>query len=385
MGDTKISQVDKEVLGDLRDAERLSTFFERGPMRPEFWEVFLALRHDRELVQSEVRRLTALRDSGQPRKVEGPILDRLKEVRTEHYGLAVQLRQFLQSLPQPPEGMHLELAIVFIMASPKARESASSWTGDPLRGVQEAGARLRIMKKLSDDYCQALLEARRDEVPTPAEAPTPPAPEPPKLESVPIAPPAPELFPPAPVVAPPEQVVKVPELLRPGPPDVDSTIRVHPQFIEDLRRVKQVRQLLQGPKGAPELWELVALVTTLRDETRRSIADLERLKVHGKPGEFPAEAYNFREKVARVREKYGVLVSDLRPWLLRLFGKWEGEVEELALALVIATMQGRHRVKAWVGKPDGGGDEAKRWMEALLSRARGYLDALAPTVKMPAP
>ncbi len=199
------SEVDREVLDDLRCVEQCSTFFGPANLRPEFWETFLLLKTDRTLVRNEVRRLETLRKGGYTARVDPVVLDKLREIHRDHYPAAQKLRDFLSKLPSPPEGMRLELAIVFIMSAPRGRETAARWLGVPGGALEEASLRLRVMGRLIDSYCKALFEARvapaeEAAVPEPvrAEAPPPPAPF---LASV--AEPPPILVRPAPVVVPP--------------------------------------------------------------------------------------------------------------------------------------------------------------------------------------
>ncbi|MFN3486931.1 MAG: hypothetical protein ACK44W_15810, partial [Planctomycetota bacterium] len=166
-------------------------------------------------------------------------------------------------------------------------------------------------------------------------------------------------------------------------------IRVHPDFLEDLRRVLRARALLEGIRPPAELWELMLLILVLREETRNGLEELERLKREGRPGEFAGAAYALREKASRMRERYGDLVEALRRHLISLLGAWAGDTEELVLAIMVATVQGRHRVRQWLQKPADSRDEILHWTRVLRDRARKYQDTLrgqeAPEQPLPRP
>jgi len=371
--------VEAGVLEDLLCVERCSTLFGHGGPRPEFWETYLLLRSNRDFFRAEVERVAALRQHGRDGGLDASLLARLSAIRLEFYPLAKRLREFLAKSSALVEGIRLELALVFIMSSPQGRDTATRWMSDRSGNAEEAAIRLKVMGRLADAYCRAILESRKVAwasavAATPrsasAESASPVAPPPPNPEPVAVpaavAPPPPKPLP-SPITPPP---------VKTAPADVDSTVKVHPLFLEDLRRVLSARRLLDGMKPAVELWELVTLILALRDETRASIAELERLRKLGKPGEFAGEAYNFRQKTTRMKERYGAVVEELRRYLQELFGSWSGETEELVLALMMATAQSRHRIRQWLERRDEWREEAMHWSRRLLERARGYQESL---------
>lgn len=165
--------VDPEVVQDLLSVERCSTFLGSGPLRPEFWEIYVLLKARRPVVLEEIQRLTALRAEGRPALISGELGEMLLDIRRDFYGLASDLRPFLSKNPGMRDGMRLELAIVFMMSAARGREAAAAWIADPAGKAAEAGLRIQLMARMADAYCQALLEARRA---TSAPLPPPPAP-----------------------------------------------------------------------------------------------------------------------------------------------------------------------------------------------------------------
>lgn len=342
-----VAGVDPEVLDDLQGVERFLTFFGAGVLRPEFWELYLLFRENREILRRELGRLERLRAEQRPLAIEPAILDRLLTVRRRFQPAVRRLRDFLGAHPSVTESFRLDLAIVLLMSSPEGRAAAERWSADPTAQADEVLRFMADFERRADAYCRALVSERR-------EAP----PSTPKQSDA-----------------------------RPG--DIDSTIRVHPDFLEDLRRVLRARALLEGIRPPAELWELMLLILVLREETRNGIEELERLKREGRPGEFAGAAYALREKASRMRERYGDLVEALRRHLISLLGAWAGDTEELVLAIMVATVQGRHRVRQWLQKPADSRDEILHWTRVLRDRARKYQDTLrgqeAPEQPLPRP
>jgi hypothetical protein len=335
------TDVDPEVLADLQGVERLMTFFGAGVLRPEFWELCLLFRENREFLRGELVRLERLRAENRPLAIEPAVLDRLLLVRRRFQPTVKRLRDFLGAHPSVTESFRLDLAIVLLMSSAEGRAAAERWGADPGARADEVLRHMADLERRADAYCRALVSERRDA----------PPPEPAGRD------------------------------LRPG--DIDSTIRVHPDFLEDLRRVLRARALLEGIRPPAELWELMLLILVLREETRAGIEELERLKKEGRPGEFAGAAYAFREKIGRMRERYGGLVGALRRCLTGLVGAWEGDTEELVLAIMVATVQSRHRVRQWLQKPTESRDEILHWVRVLRDRARKYQDSLRDQEALP--
>jgi hypothetical protein len=396
------TEIDPEVLEDLRRVERCSTFFGGVVPRPEFWEAFTLLKTNRDLVQGELRRLAEERDAGRPPLVDGAVLEKLRQIRREHYPLAVKLRDYLARRDPPPEGMRLELSIVFIMGSERGRTAATRWVNTPAGQQTDAILRLRVMGLLVDAYCKALLETRFT-IPEPAPPPpaaaaapepsvaTPASPEgrptPAPLEPVPQAP-APPAFalPPAPPATPAISAVPampaMPAVPSPKPAPAPAsrgtsrpTARILPQVLSDLRIVDRLREVLAAMKPPVEVWEALCLVMAQREETTAAVEDLERLRNGARPGEFAGAAYVLRDRLRIVGSRHSILVSDLLAYLTKIFGSWRGPAEEVTVALIIASSQGRHRVKQWLDDPELCREDASRFVAGLRQRA---IESLEP-------
>jgi hypothetical protein len=301
-------------------------------LRPEFWESFTLLKIDRDRFEAELARLGELRRHGKPGAVSPDVLERFKAMRRDLYPLAKRLRAYMMGLGLPLDGLRLELALVFMMGSKRGREAAEAWVADPVSQRRDAELRLRVMGNLVDAYRQALLESRVAAPPEPA--------------------------------APAEAPDAVP-------------LKVHPKFLDDFRRAARLRELLQEAKAPVERWEALCLVLVQRKETAASIAELERLRAGGRPGEFEGEVFRVRGKLELVRQRYGRIAGELRTFLSGVLGRWEGEAEETAIAFIAASSKGRHRARQWLEDPELCREEAARFVEGLREQAREALGGLA--------
>jgi hypothetical protein len=334
---TAIHAVDPLVVEDLRYVERVAPLFGGPGARSEFWEVFTLLKSNRDAFMAEAARLEAAKKAGSPASLDPALLEKLRAIRKDYFPLARELRGFLEKLPTPLDGMRLELGLVLTMASTRGREAALRWVADPVNQAPDALPRVLVMTRLVDQYRKALLEQKMAAPPPPADDPLTAA-VPVKLE--------------------------------------DKPLRIHPQFLGDLRAGRRFVELLSGGRQAVELWEAVGFILTDRVTAAGALRELQRLKRAGKPGEFAGEVFRTRERIAELRGKLARFVGDLRAYLVRLFGKWEGEIEELVLAFIAASARGRHRARQWLDDPELCKDEAARFVADLRSRAGDYREAL---------
>jgi hypothetical protein len=330
----KASDVDPQVVDDLRIVEQACQTLGACGARAEFWEAFTLLKTGRELFQVETDRLAAARLSGAEAKINAALIEKLGQIKIQLSPLARQLREFLGKSPAGIlDGMKQDLALVFLMGSAKARQSVSRWVTDPSGSAGESTLRLKILSRLVDSYRRALLDARRQPV--------------------------------LPVTAPDTTVRSM----------TPSTVKLKPEFVDDLRCVERCRRMLQASDGGLG-WELVCLILAQRDETRRSIEELEQLNKSGKPGEFAGASYRFRSQLKQIREQYESLATPIRAYLRGLYGSYAGESDELALAFLVASSQGRHRARQWLDDPELCRGEATASMNGLRGRATSYLDAM---------
>jgi hypothetical protein len=335
----QVSEIDPQIIEDLRTVEQGCQILGSCGARAEFWESFTLLKTGRDAYLAEVDRLEALRKVGGDARLSPDISQKLGYIKNELAPLARQLREFLGRSPAGIlDGMKQDLALVFLMGSQKARQSVARWVRDPAGTSVESGLRLRILSKLVDGYRRALLDAR-------------------KLGT--------------PVRSSPDTTVRN---MRP------TTVRLKPEFIDDLRVVEQGRKLFENIEALPT-WNLLCLILMQRDETRRAIQELQQLKESGKPGEFAGAAYRLRGQLKQVREQLDSLALPVGAYLKIVFGTFGGPADELALAFLIASSQGRHRARQWLDDPELCRGEATASMNGLRSRAVAYLDAVAQNLR----
>jgi hypothetical protein len=329
------SEVDPQTVDDLRVVEQGCQILGAAGARIEFWEGFTLLKIGRDAFQAETERLTMMRQKGGEVKVVSSLTDKLKEIKSQLLPLAKQLREFLGKSPAGIlDGMKQDLALVFLMGSAKARQSVSKWVSDPIGSAADSTLKLKILARLVDSYRKALLEARRDNI-APAEKDT---------------------------------------TIRSMSP---SRVQLKPEFIEDLRKLVSCRKLMDGMTPPPG-WDLYCLLLMQPEETRRTMEELEHLKVHGKPGEFAGTLYRMRGMLKQVRAQHETMGLSLRKYLLKLYPSYGSPSDDLAFSFLVSSSQGRYRAKQWLEDPELCIGEATASMNGLRARARHYLDAIQP-------
>ena len=328
-----MSEVDPQTVDDLRVVEQGCQILGAAGARIEFWEGFTLLKIGRDAFQSETERLTMMRKKGAEVKVVSSLTDKLKEIKTQLLPLAKQLREFLGKSPAGIlDGMKQDLALVFLMGSAKARKSVSAWVADPAGSAADSALKLKILSRLVDAYRKSLLEARRDNI-APAEKDT---------------------------------------TIRSMSP---SKMQLKPEFIEDLRKLESCRKLMESMTPTPG-WDLYCLLLMQPEETRRTMEELEHLKVNGKPGEFAGTLYRMRGMLKQVRTQHEPMGLPLRKYLLTLFPAYGSQTDDLAFSFLVSSSQGRYRAKQWLEDPELCKGEATASMNGLRTRALTYLDAL---------
>lgn len=339
MGDTFISEIDPQVVDDLRTVEQGCQTLGNCGVRGEFWEVFTLLKTGRDAFQKEMDRLSGWVKQGMKATLDPALNEQLGVIKKDLYPLARQLREFLGKSPAGIlDGMKQDLALVFLMGSKKARQSVQRWIADPTGSAAESTLRLKILSRLVDGYRKALLDSRRQGA-EPRTAPD--------------------------------------TTVRSMSP---ATVKLKPEFVDDLRYVDRCRALFEKLDQVPG-WDIVCLILAQRDETRRTIDELVQLKATGKPGEFAGSAHRLRSQLKQVRQQFDSIALPVGAYLKTIFGKFEGPADELALAFLVASSQGRHRAKQWLDDPELCKGEATASVNGLRTRAAAYLDA----VKHPVP
>lgn len=325
--------VDPQLVQDLRLVESACRTFGGCRERLAPWEAFTLLKVGRDEFLTEIERIEGWIKTGMGAKVCAPVKDRLDQVRAEFGPLAGRLNRFLiETAPGTLEPDRQDLAVLFLMGSAKARQSVAGWLSDPAGSGADVALKLRILSKLVD----GCLTAMREEPPTSA----------------------------APARAP-ETSIHRPKA---------ASSRLKPALVDNLRLLDRCGSLLRS--GDPEIgWDLFYLVITQGEEARQAILELEELKSRGKPGEFAGAFHRFRCRLKEIRDGHAGLIPPLRSYLTGLFGSFHGERDDLALAILAGSPEGRHRGRQWLDDPALCHDEAVASMTILRARANAYRDA----------
>ena len=211
--------------------------------------------------------------------------------------------------------------------------------------------------------------------PPPAEAvPAPPKPE---AEAVP-APPKPEAK-----AEPPADQPAEPASPPPTPAPAAATAApagpkgpISEQVLENLRLVERCRKIFEGLEIV-EGWDILSIIASQREVAEKMINQIEDLKERGGPGEFEGSSVRLRQALGKMRAAHGKFVNGLRTCFEGLFGRWGGEKQELALALLVSSRKGRERATLWVKEPERRRKDATVTLNGLMVRAELYLVALA--------
>ncbi len=154
--------VDAEVLEDVRRVEQCRKIFEVTHQQIEVWEVFCLV-----MLESSTRetmdKLLALRDAGDMDKFADGALElfeKLLDMRSKYGRFVRRLRDYIAKLPIGHFGLEtMEMALGFIVASSRGRQTAQQWIDEPDRHKQEAAGRLEDIISRTINYQTALRVA----------------------------------------------------------------------------------------------------------------------------------------------------------------------------------------------------------------------------------
>jgi hypothetical protein len=152
--------VNPEILEDVQRVDQCRRIFEETHQEIEVWEVFCLVMLDGDATRGALEKLTALKQGGDQKAfVEGAmqLFERLLKVRAQHGKFVRDLRVFLATLPIGTFGKEtMEMALGFIIASPRGRDRAQLWLTEPGRYKQEAAGRLEDVVSRTMNYQTAL-------------------------------------------------------------------------------------------------------------------------------------------------------------------------------------------------------------------------------------
>jgi len=321
--------VDPETLQDLRLVESARRMFGACGERVDLWEAFTLLKSAREELLAEVDRVQGWIQTGMRATLCPSLKERLSSVRTEFGPLAGRLTGYLHASESSPlDPSMIELALIFLLGTAKARESVARWVSDPAGQAADASLKLRILSEFVQSCVKGL------------DAPAARA------------------------------VTGDTALRRPG----SASIRLRPDVVDTLRVVAACGALLQEC-GLGKGWELYTLALIRSGGTRLLLEELAQLKTGGKPGEFAGAATRLRTQIKEVRAAHEDLIPPLHGYLRGAFGGFDSDRDTLALALLAGAPQGPHLARQWLDDPALCHDAAVAAMTAMRARASAYLES----------
>ncbi len=171
MPDTGIP-VAPRVLEDLQLARKACRLLGQAGELIELWEAYVLAQLDAATLNRELDRIQSPEGAG---TAATAVQGRLSVIRGDTGPLVEYLRQALPvSLPQLADAAALDLALVFIMSTPPARDAVVRWFKNPSGSREEAMRLLRTMGRMVESYQKALVEPAAPPPPPPAKT-MPPA------------------------------------------------------------------------------------------------------------------------------------------------------------------------------------------------------------------
>src|SRR4051812_24070773 len=160
--------VDPRILQNLQLAKRACSGLGNAGEMIELWEAYVLAQADPPALTRELDKLAKQGGAG----TLGPdVQEKIAGVRHGHVPLVEYLRQTLPvSVPLLADAGALDLALVFIMSTPPARDAVVRWFKNPSGSRDEAMRLLKTMSRMVESYQQAMKAAE----------PAPPPPPPPK-------------------------------------------------------------------------------------------------------------------------------------------------------------------------------------------------------------
>ena len=152
--------VNPEILEEVRRVDQCRRIFEETHQEIEVWEVFCLVMLDGESTREAMATLLRQKESGERQAfVDGALtlFDRLVKIRAQHGKFVRDLRAYLATLPVGTFGKEtMEMALGFIVASPRGRDRAQTWLNEPSRYKPEAAGRLEDVISRTMNYQTAL-------------------------------------------------------------------------------------------------------------------------------------------------------------------------------------------------------------------------------------
>jgi hypothetical protein len=308
----KRTGTDSAALTELRNAAATYDHL-RGRGDPvEFWEALRLARNRRSLTAS-----------AEPTpEAEADMVKELASIRRLMSPMVAALRRFLKpvsGLPGPLE--RFELALAFLLVSPREHQSISKWTDPALHGGK-AVEKLKSLAAITDPYREALL--------------------PWTLQGAPVE--------------------------KPPMPACDLGL---------LRHALSCCEILDGLQLNVALWEAIFLLLLEPADAvpsiDRLVADLEA----GRLEEVQPGAEKLHAGTTALRQRYGKGVESLGTFMgaVKLLPADECAFD-VALGLLLGSSDGGEPLRAWLESPTGGRELHAAQLKPLFAPAESLLQQL---------
>jgi hypothetical protein len=160
------------------------------------------------------------------------------------------------------------------------------------------------------------------------------------------------------------------------PLQMDSTAPsgLNPQTLQTLRLARASQAFLAARPRPPELWEAFLLSHAQRMFLRCWL----ELRIRRVESDAAGEAEGaVVQKLDELRRENGPWMAGLRVYLTDLPGEsCDGETQEIALALMSASVQSRETALRWIGDPTGSRAAASEEMRRMFQLAQAYQRAI---------
>jgi hypothetical protein len=306
-----------EVLVELRNAAATFDHLCEQGDPVQFWEALRLAKN---------RRCVVAPADGPPAPpapaAQADLVKELASIRRQMSPMVASLRRFLKQvsgLPEPAD--RLEMALAFLLVSPREQQALAKWTDPALHGPK-AAEKLRSLAGVTDPYREALQ----------------------------------------------------PWTLKAAPPPAEDLPEV---TLDVLRRSLSCCEIFDGMQLGAALWETLFLLSLDAAAAGPAVDRLVGLFESGRLEEAETDAERLYGRVKELRSRYGRGVEQLGNFLtsVKLLPPDECAFD-VALALLLATPGSGPELRAWLETPEGGRERLAAQLKPFLPKAESLLQAL---------
>jgi hypothetical protein len=332
------------TLQELLNARLTYSYLRQKGDPAQFWEALLLARNGRALVVPDQRKPVTITPES-----DGALQMELEAIRADAASLVLNLRRLLEGAPRLPDPAdRLEMALAFLLASPRDRQAAARWLEYPEDHREQAAKKLQSLAAVSDPYREALLPWTIDPVRVGSGAAG------------------------TAKLRPDESVRPKPDPTMPrAAPSIDA------KRLDTVRMALRCRELLTRLNFRSEVWETLLLAITEPGALRTTLEKTAPAAATGRLQEVRADLELLFGKVSDLRQVYAEWVRLLHAHMVEQRSapgdRWAFEV---GLGLLLAETRHRDRLGYWIQDPVTWQDEAAGLLAPCIRLAEEYLAAL---------